>query len=184
MRIIAGTRKGRKLHAVGGLPIRPTADRLRESVFNILAGEMAGAVVLDLFAGTGSMGMEALSRGAESCVFVEKNAQAVNLIRRNLTRCGLAERAQVVRRDILRGLDFLNPGERMFDTIFLDPPYNQGYVTSTLLLLDRYRCLHPEGRIVVEHSRSEDLPEEMTHLWETDRRRYGKTLVSFYRSVV
>lgn len=184
MRIIAGTRKGRKLHALGDLPIRPTADRLRESVFNILAGEMAGAVVLDLFAGTGSLGMEALSRGAESCVFVEKNPRAVDLIRRNLTRCGLTERAQVMKRDVLRGLDFLNPVEHSFDVVFLDPPYNQGYVTSALLLLDRCGCLHPDGWIVVEHSHFEDPPEEMTRLSETDRRRYGKTLVSFYRSVV
>jgi len=184
MRIIAGTRKGRKLHALGGLPIRPTGDRLRESVFNILAGEMAGAMVLDLFAGTGSLGMEALSRGAESCVFVEKNAQAVDLIRRNLTRCGLAERAQVIKRDVLQGLGFLNPVQEIFDVVFLDPPYDRGYVTSTLLLLDRCSCLRPDGWIVVEHSRSEDLPEVMKNLSETDRRRYGKTLVSFYRSVV
>jgi len=180
MRVIAGQCKGRKLHPPKGLPIRPTADHLRESVFNILVGQTEGARVLDLFAGTGSLGIEALSRGARSCVFIDKSRQAVDLIRRNLATCRFTDRGTVLQKDILRGLEFLTPGGLEFDLVFADPPYEKGYVKPVLEILNACDSILDDGAIVVEHSRSEVVPEEMTHLWRSSQRRYGKTLVSFY----
>jgi 16S rRNA (guanine966-N2)-methyltransferase len=184
MRVIAGLCKGRKLHPPKGFPIRPTADHLRESLFNILVGQIEGARVLDLFAGTGSLGIEALSRGARSCVFIDKSRQAVDLVRRNLAACRLTDRGTVLQKDILRGLEFLTPGGLEFDLVFADPPYERGYVRPVLENLNACNSILDDGAIVVEHSRSEVVPEEMTHLWRTSQRRYGKTLVSFYEFVL
>ncbi len=184
MRVIAGLCKGRKLHPPKGFPIRPTADHLRESLFNILVGQIEGARILDLFAGTGSLGIEALSRGAGSCLFIDKSRQAVDLIRRNLATCRLADRATVLQKDILRGLAFLTPRGSEFDLVFADPPYERGYVRPVLESLNACDAIIKDGTIVVEHSRSEVVPEEMSHLWRSSHRRYGKTLVSFYEFVL
>ena len=184
MRIIAGKCKGRKLHPPSGLSLRPTADHLRESVFNILAGQIEGTFVLDLFAGTGGLGIEALSRGANSCVFVDKSHQAVNLIGRNLSTCRLADQARVIQKDIARGLGFLEREGLRFDMVFADPPYNKGFVAPTLLQLDASGYIDEDAGIVVEHSTFEGIPETMTHLVLMSQRRYGKTLVSFYRYMV
>ena len=184
MRVIAGLCKGRKLHPPKGFPIRPTADHLRESLFNILVGQIEDACILDLFAGTGSLGIEALSRGARSCVFIDKTRQAVDLIRRNLAACRLTDRGMVLQKDILRGLEFLTPRGLEFDVVFADPPYERGYVKPVLESLNACDAILDDGAIVVEHSRSEVVPEQMTHLRQSSQRRYGKTLVSFYEFVL
>jgi len=184
VRIIAGVSKGRKLHPLKGIAIRPTADHLRESIFNILAGYVEGAVVLDLFAGTGSLGMEALSRGAASCVFVDSSRKAVELLNRNILTCGLQEQCTILKRDVLRGLNFLIATGHTFDLVFMDPPYNRGYVEQTLRLLGDCKCIANGGYIIVEHSRHETLSRKTAHFEQSSERQYGKSLVSFYESVL
>ena len=145
---------------------------------------MVGTRVLDLFAGTGGIGIEALSRGARSCLFVDKSHHAVDLIRRNLSICHLADQAMVVQKDITRGLDFLTQKGLIFDLVFLDPPYDKGYVAPTLRYLNTSGCMDAGGAVVVEHGTREDVPEVLTRLKQSRQRRYGKTLVSFYDFVV
>ncbi|MCK4485954.1 MAG: 16S rRNA (guanine(966)-N(2))-methyltransferase RsmD [Desulfobacterales bacterium] len=184
MRIISGALKGKKLYSIKGLAIRPTTDYLRESIFNILAGGVEDAVVLDLFAGTGSLGIEALSRGAATAVFVDKAAQAIKALARNICACCLEGRSTILKRDILRGLSFLKSIDRAFELVFIDPPYDKGFVERTMQLLDRAESTSDRVSIVIEHSRREVLPENMARFILCDQRDYGKTLVSFYRHVL
>jgi 16S rRNA (guanine966-N2)-methyltransferase len=167
-----------------GLNIRPTSDYVRESIFNILRGRLEGAVVLDLFAGTGSLGIEALSRGAEKAVFVDKSPHAIRLIRRNVQACILEDRSRIWKRNVLWGLDSVTPEGRAFDLVFVDPPYEKDLAKRTLDLLDRAETTSPEATIVVEHSTRDSLPEQTTRLNLNDQRRHGKTLVSFYSPVL
>lgn len=184
MRIIGGTLKRRRLSPLRGLGVRPTTDYLRESIFNILAGSVEGAVVLDLFAGTGSLGIEALSRGASSAVFIDKAPQAIKALLRNISAFSLEKRCTVVRRDILRGLSFLESTGHGFDLVFVDPPYDHGLVKPTLHLLDRAECMAEGGLVVVEHSLVETLPEKVGGFRRIDQRQHGKTLVSFVECVM
>jgi len=167
-----------------GLSVRPTTDYLREAIFNILAGCVEGAVVLDLFAGTGSLGIEALSRGASSAVFIEKSPQAIRTLLRNISTFSLEKRCTVKRRDVLRGLDYLKSKGRGFDLVFVDPPYDHGLVEPTLQLLDRAECVAEGGLVVVEHSLVEKLPEKVAGFKPIDQRQQGKTLVSFIECVM
>lgn len=184
MRIIGGTLRRRKLSPLRGRGVRPTTDYLRESIFNILAGCVEGAVVLDLFAGTGSFGIEALSRGASSAVFIEKSPQAIKTLLRNISAFSLEKRCTVLRRDVLRALSFLKSTGHGFDLVFVDPPYDHGLVKPTLHLLDRAECMAEGGWVVVEHSLVETLPEKVEGLRRIDQRQHGKTLVSFYEYVM
>jgi 16S rRNA (guanine966-N2)-methyltransferase len=184
MRVIGGALKGKKLCPIKGLTIRPTTDYLRESIFNILADCVADAVVLDLFAGTGSFGIEALSRGAASAVFVDKHSQAIKALDRNISACSLQERCVVVRRDVVRGLTFLKSMSQAFNLVFVDPPYDRGLVNRTLHLLDRAQCTSQRAVIVIEHSFHEAAPEMVAGLRRIDQRQHGKTLVSFYEYVM
>lgn len=184
MRVTGGSLKGRKLAPLRGMSIRPTSDYLREAIFNILAEVVEDAVVLDLFAGTGSLGIEALSRGAERAVFVDKASQAIKALSRNVETCALQERTRILKRDILRGPGFLKSIRETFDLVFVDPPYDKGFAEPTLKLLGRSSKILTEAFIVVEHSSREILPEKIARLFLHDERRHGKTLVSFYRPVV
>jgi 16S rRNA (guanine966-N2)-methyltransferase len=184
VRVTGGALRGRKLSALRGLTIRPTTDYLRESIFNILAGELEDTVVLDLFAGTGSLGIEALSRGAAAAVFIDKAPQAIKTLHRNISSCFLEAQSTVLKRDVLRGLSFLRSVDLAFDLIFIDPPYDKGFVERTMQLLDRAKTTSDEASIIIEHSKREVLPEEMARFAITDQRHYGKTLVSFYRRVL
>ncbi|MBW2035957.1 MAG: 16S rRNA (guanine(966)-N(2))-methyltransferase RsmD [Deltaproteobacteria bacterium] len=184
MRIIAGEFKGKKLFPIRGLSIRPTTDYLRESIFNILGDRIKDRVVLDLFAGTGSLGIEALSRGAASAVFIDRYLPAVRTIERNISACSLEKRCTVLRMDILGGLNLLRSISPPFDLVFIDPPYKQALVVPTLKLLHRARCLLRGATIVVEHSVRESLAEKIAAFSLIDQRQYRKTLVSFYEYVI
>ena len=126
MRIIAGAFRGRLLRAPKGNRIRPTIDRVRESIFNIIAAEVAGAKVLDLFAGTGAMGLEALSRGAQFCCFVDQGEEAVRLIRENVQLCAAQERSRIIQGPAASAIRRLGSENELFDLIFMDPPYGKG----------------------------------------------------------
>ena len=178
MRIIAGQRRGKRLLSPPDRRIRPTADRLRESVFNILAGRAAGAAVLDLFAGTGAMGIEALSRGAASACFVDHSTRAVALIRRNLALCGFAGDIRVLHRDACHGFAPEAAGP-VFDLVFMDPPYDRGLVAPSLETWLGSKALAPGALVVVEHACTEVIAPPAPPWKVADQRRYGKTVVSF-----
>lgn len=181
MRIIAGRLKGRRLARVRG-PMRPTADRVREAVFNILGPVILGARVLDLFAGAGALGIEALSRGAGDAVFVENHRISLQILCRNLILCGLDQVSSVLPLSVARALLKLAGQGRYFDLVFLDPPYGRGMAAATLMQLATTGIVAPTGRVIVEHSRQEDLEETYRSLVYMDQRRYGGTLISFYAS--
>ncbi len=179
MRIISGSARGRKLLAPGqrfGDLIRPTSDRAREAIFSILAAKVVGVGVLDLFAGTGAMGLEALSRGALSAVFVDGQRSVVELIARNIALCGFAERATVLQKDLARGLAFLSAKQPVggFDLVFLDPPYGGMLALRGLESLAGGNFLAAKGIVVLEDAAEAQYPENMGVLACFDQRRYGE----------
>ena len=179
MRIIAGLLKGRRLAPVKGRT-RPTAAKVRESVFNILGAAVVGVRVLDLFAGTGALGIEALSRGAAAAVFVEDHPEAVKALRRNLEDLGLQDRTKVWPLPVAAALKKLAAQGERFGLAFLDPPYGGGQALAALSALASLEVLAIGASVVVEHSRRDSLPEASGPLRRTDLRRYGDTQVAFY----
>ena len=161
-----------------GWTTRPTADRIKESIFNILANGIANRRVLDLFAGTGALGIEALSRGAAWAVFIDQAKPAVDAIRRNVTSLQLENRVRIIRWNIRHNLNCL-ASDQPFDLIFMDPPYATGAVTPTLKALTACEALACRARLVIEHSDREPLDCDLATLTLRDQRRFGKTLVSF-----
>jgi 16S rRNA (guanine966-N2)-methyltransferase len=184
VRVISGTFKGRRLVAPAGMAIRPTADRIKESLFNIMSGSIHDKRVLDLFAGTGALGIEALSRGAVFAVFVDRAKMALSTIRQNIQALGLDDRTRIIRWDILKGLNCLTSEQQAFDLVFMDPPYATGAVAPALTALISSNALAPGARIVIEHSAGESLVPAIDMLALVDQRRFGKTLVSFMDTVL
>lgn len=181
MRVIAGSAKGIQLQAVPGSGTRPISDRVKEAVFNILGDEIVGSRVLDLFAGTGSVGIEALSRGADLAVFVEKHSKAIATIRANLKRTTLEASARVVRADVFK---FLAGPPQPFDLVYIAPPQYEGLWSKTLWALDAEPSwLDPNGLAVVQVFPKEMEPLPLTNLQVTDQRRYGSTLLCFYETL-
>jgi len=179
VRIISGSARGRKLLAPGqrfGDTIRPTSDRAREAIFNILSARVVGARVLDLFAGTGALGLEALSRGASWAVFVDGRRSVTELIQRNITLCGFSERATVLQRDLARGFSFLTAMQPLpeFDLVFIDPPYGTALAQRGLEYLAAGTFLAAKAIIVLEDAAEAQYPETLGMLDCFDRRRYGE----------
>jgi 16S rRNA (guanine966-N2)-methyltransferase len=186
MRVIAGTFRSRQLKSLKGNALRPTSDRLRETLFNVLADRVPGSRFLDLFAGTGAVGIEALSRGARESVFLEKHAPAATLIRKNLASLGITSGARVIATDALRGLEKLvtEAASRiaLFDLIFLDPPYSAAEdYRRVLTCLGTARLLSESSLVIAEHRRSDDLPESFGRLQRVRVLRQGDACLSFYR---
>jgi 16S rRNA (guanine(966)-N(2))-methyltransferase RsmD len=186
MRVIAGTYRSRILKGLKGLALRPTSDRLRETLFNVLAPNIAGSRFVDLFAGTGAIGIEALSRGAAEVVFIENHAPAATLIRRNLESLGVNSGVTVLAVDALRGLAMLaarkNSGTPAFDHVFLDPPYAAAEDYSRVLeFLGSAELLAPGGIVVAEHRRNFDLLESPGALRRFRVLKQGDAALSFYR---
>jgi 16S rRNA (guanine966-N2)-methyltransferase len=173
MRVIAGVHKGRRLAAPPGSATRPTSDRVREALFSILGARVADAAVLDLFAGSGALGIEALSRGAASATFVDNAAAAIQAIRRNLD--GI-EGGEVVRRDARTFLRTASENERQYDLVFLDPPYRQAPALGRELAEALPAVVAPGGLVVSESDRR--APLELPDLF--DERRYGDTLIRLH----
>lgn len=180
MRIITGSAKGTKLKTPKGLSTRPTSDRVKESLFNILGFNLSGIQVLDLFAGTGNLGLEALSRGASNAFFVDYDIHSVNLIKENAMLTKLSDRVVVHRAEVLKALDLLALRQETFDLIFCDPPYNTGLANKTFDRLDHLPLLKREGMLVIEHSRHEPLIELGESLKCIRIQRYGETMLSFF----
>lgn len=179
MRVITGTARGRRLLAPPGLETRPTAEVAKEAIFSIIQFEVEGANVLDLFAGSGQMGIEALSRGARSCVFVDNARVCQSAQRQNLAHTGLGGRARVVASDALVYLRTRLAACELFDIVFLDPPYGLGLAEKALPLLAG--IVRPHGAILCETDRRETLPETAGDFYRHREYRYGKTKVTLYR---
>ncbi len=178
MRVIAGEAKGRKLLSVPGRATRPITDRVKESLFNILGGQVVNALFLDLFAGTGSVGIEALSRGARRAVFVERNRQALKVIAENLKMTGLTDRAKVVSSDVFKFLR--GEFDEKFDIVYIAPPQYKGLWARTLLALDERELLADEGLIIAQIHPKELASLDLKSLQLADQRKYGSTLLCFY----
>lgn len=180
MRVISGILKGKKLQSFSSPKIRPTSDRVKESLFNILGnGLIEGAAVLDLFSGTGNLGIESLSRGAKSACFAEKDRESLKTLKANLNSCGLTDKADIISLDVLKALQLLEERGRPFDLIFLDPPYMMGLVGRTLEALGK-SSIASDALVVAEHAAKEELQSCYGILNMTDERPYGDTVLSFY----
>lgn len=179
MRIIAGDYKGRRLHTPRDERIRPTTEKVKEAVFSMLDSHMGlyGIRVLDLFSGTGNLGLEALSRGAGHCWFGDNSRDSLTLIRENIAYCRAQDKSTVLAGDFRKTLERL---ETNVDVIFLDPPYNQGMLPDCFHLIRERGCLAPEGLIVAEHRREEQLPDELEGFSKIKERKYGTVVISIY----
>ncbi len=176
MRVISGTARGRKLKEPEGHAIRPTTDMVKESVFNIIQFDIEGRRVLDLFAGTGQLGIEALSRGAASAVFVDASTDAVRLVRDNIKHLGFEDKATVLKSDAVA---FLKNGGK-FDVIFLDPPYDTGLLEKVLRNLIEFDMLKENGIIICETNVERQLPDARFPYKKGKEYRYGKIKVALY----
>lgn len=176
MRIITGSKRGKKLTALEGEQVRPTTDRVKESLFNILQFGIEGRRFLDLFAGSGQIGLEALSRGATQAVFVDSSRDSVRVAEQNVKATGFEASARVVQADFAA---FLAGNREKFDVAFLDPPYRAGFLERALSLTAEH--MNPGGIIVCEHPRDEELPDRAGDFSKCKSYRYGKIVLTSYR---
>jgi len=178
MRIITGKYKGRVIKAPQG--IRPTEERVRKAFFDIM-GDISGLSFLELFAGSGAMGFEALSQGASTVLFVEKNRQAVKAIEDNLQALRIANQAELIAADVLEILPVIAKKGCKFDLIFLDPPYYEGMAEKTLQRLAEYDILQNSGYLIVQHFRKDPIPKQTGGFVVFKQSKYGSTMLSFFR---
>ncbi len=176
MRVITGSARGKQLHTLDGLELRPTAARVKEGLFSAIQFDIEGRTVLDLFAGSGQLGIEALSRGASRAVFTDESAEAVKCITRNLASTGLADSATVKRQDYA---SYLMSCRESFDIIFVDPPYYRGFFENALNLAEQR--LKPNGTVICEFPSDVTLPEKIGGLSVARSYRYGKIRLFLYR---
>lgn len=181
MRVISGKAGSIKLVTPGGINTRPTSDRVKEALFNILqiANRLQEAYVLDLYAGSGALGIEALSRGAASAVFVENQVNAVKAIKHNLLQTGLDKQATILAMGCKQALHLLANKGICFDLVFLDPPYQTNQYETSIEAVSRH-LLHPQGLIVAESASRTPLPSQIGSASKIDQRRYGDTILEFY----
>ncbi len=175
MRVITGSSRGRRLITPSGDDVRPTTDNVKESVFSIIQFSVEGRVFLDAFAGSGQMGIEALSRGAEKAVFIDNSRRSLDAVRKNLETTGLAEKAEVRNGDTL---SYLSGTSQRFDIAFLDPPYKTGLLQSALMRLPK--VMKGSGIIICEHPFDEQLPEQTGDFVIKKNYKYGKIMITVY----
>ncbi len=178
MRVISGSARGVVLKTPEGLKTRPTADRVKEALFSIIQFDLPGSRVLDLFGGTGQLGIEALSRGAKRAVFVDEQTAACKLIKENLRRTKLEANAQVITGDYL---SFLKKTSDKFDIVFLDPPYAEVFLENALKMMTEIDILHSGGIIITERPLEKELSLEFPGYTRSKDYKYGKTLLTLYR---
>jgi 16S rRNA (guanine(966)-N(2))-methyltransferase RsmD len=184
MRIIGGDAKGRRIHSPKRSKIRPTSDGIKESLFNILL-EVSEKSFLDLFAGTGNVGIEALSRGASKVVFIEKNAVMANSIKRNLEEFGLSGKYEILTTEASKGIRQLQKRRERFDYLFADPPYEKGFIREIFQCIREGEMISSDGVVVIQHSIKENIEGTQTGTFVlTDQRKYGDTLLSFFNNTV
>jgi 16S rRNA (guanine(966)-N(2))-methyltransferase RsmD len=183
LRVISGSARGRRLLSPPNYRIRPTSDRVKEALFNILGNLLDvfdSCRVLDIFAGTGNLGVEALSRGACQAVFIDNNKESVTLVLRNLRLLGFEKKARVLEKEAITALRFLEKREDPFQLVFIDPPYRQGLAGKVLEFLSASALINENSLVIVEFSVGEEVPTAIASLREFDRRAYGDTAIAFY----
>lgn len=180
MRVVSGNLKGKSLKAVPGRQTRPTTDKVKEAMFNIIGPYFSGGLCLDLFAGSGGLGIEALSRGIDKGIFVDRDGKAIQTIRDNIKACGLEEQTEVYRNDANRALKAIMKRELIFDYIFLDPPYAKQQLEDLLSTIDEHHLLQRTGQVVCEHGSDVALPEKAGNLHQIKKETYGVITISIY----
>jgi 16S rRNA (guanine966-N2)-methyltransferase len=181
MKVTGGMSKGRLLASIKGLNIRPTSSKVREAIFNLLGQDITDLKVLDLFAGTGSLGIEALSRGAFGAIFIDNSSLSVNTIKKNLRLCGFESSGIVLKRDIMRGLSFKHRFfQKGVDLVFIDPPYGKDYISPILKRLSEGEILASSAIVVAESLKDDKLPVRVEKLCLFDTRIYGETKIDMY----
>lgn len=181
MRVISGTCKGRPLKAVPGVTTRPTSDKVKESIFNIIGPFFSGGQGLDLYAGSGGLGIEALSRGIENMIFVDQSAKAIEIVQANLKNCRFEQNAEVYRNDAKRALKAVLKRNIIFEVIFLDPPYTKQQLQEEIAFIAKNELLSFQGVIVAEHGASVTLQQSIEKLTCVRQEKYGDTGISIYK---
>lgn len=180
MRVVAGEFRGRRLDSIEGLDVRPTSDKVKESLFNILGSSVIDSIFLDLFGGTGGIGIEALSRGAKHVVFIDSGIKSIKVLKGNLDKLNIKDNAEVFHTDYSTAISKLYKYKRKFDIIFVDPPYRVGIAESALEEIDKNLILTESGIIVVEHDSRDEMPQRVGKLYKYRIKQYGSTGLSFY----
>jgi len=182
MRVIAGTARGVRLAAPAGMKTRPTADRVKEALFSIIVSrcDLVGSRILDICAGTGSLGIEALSRGAASCCFVEQDRHVMELLQRNLAKAGLAGRGEYLALDAMKAVNLLSKQGKVFDIVFFDPPYQSNLYLLVPEALNALSLLSARGILIAECSSRSPLADTLGGFARIDRRVYGDTALEFF----
>ncbi len=185
MRVVAGSQKGRSLKQPIGLSLRPTSGRVKEALFSMIADRLPNARVLDLYAGTGALGLEALSRGAQEVIFVENQNSSLHILRENISRCGSTQDSTIIAQDVLTFLstETLRRDPTPFNLIFADPPYETADFLPLLTQLETSRRVDRDGLIIIEHFKKASLPQEAGDLRQVRQSRYGDTMLTFFRMV-
>jgi len=181
MRIIAGLKKGMTLACPPGDTVRPTLDLVRGSIFNILGQRFSNITVLDLFAGTGALGLEALSRGATHATFVEINEAVTQTLSKNIEKCKLSPQSTLMSCDVDIALKRLGRGQITFDFIFIDPPYEYSRIGKIMNHIVEQKILKPTGIVILEHHRKEPVNDTFGDLRRVDVRSFGNTMISFFK---
>lgn len=181
MRVVSGDLKGRILKAVPGTSTRPTTDKVKESLFNMIGPYFTGGIGLDLFAGSGGLGIEALSRGLDKVLFVDREPKAIHIVNENLKSCGLEEKAEVYRNDSIRALKAIKKRSLAFDYIFLDPPYKKQQLVRLLEFISKENLVLEDGLIICEHGSDIQLPPNVGRLKQTRNEKYGIIGITLYK---
>lgn len=181
MRIIAGYAKGRKLKSPENQDIRPTSDRVKEAIFSMIAFYLPGKIVLDLFAGTGNLGLEALSRGAKFSVFVDNNREALKLVNQNIKLLGYKDKTSVVFSDALKALDLFRKRNEKFDIVFIDPPYRQSLYGEIIQSIAENDIIDRSGILIIEHPADIKLKDEYEGLKKIKEKKYGNTSITILK---
>lgn len=182
MRVIAGEHKGRRLKAVPGTNTRPTTDKVKESMFNIIGPYFDGGIALDLFAGTGGLGIESLSRGIDKAVFIDQDHKSIAVVRQNVSELRLNDRAEIYKNEARRSLDQLAGRGLRFDLVFLDPPYKlTGMYEELMGKMQELNLLQDDAIVVAEHGADVELPERFGGAARWRHAVYGEIAISFYR---
>lgn len=181
MRIIAGKRKGLIIKTIDEDSTRPTKDMVREALFSILTNDTYGSKFLDLFAGSGAVGMEALSRGASAALFVDLNPKCIEVIKENLEKAHMQEDAEVWKSDYQTALEKMNDKNLRFNLIYIDPPYHHGYGIDAIQKISDYDLLMDDGKIIFESDTDEEVPEEIGKFERYNYKRYGRNRLNLFR---
>ena len=181
LRVISGKARGLKLDTPKNQDVRPTTDRVKESLFNMISSYIMDSNILDLFAGTGSLGIECLSRGAKNCIFVDKSKDSINIVRSNIKKARVENESMILNVDFKGAVKKLSTQNQKFDVIFMDPPYYENMFIECLKSIDEFNLLDEDGIIVVEHDTKDLFEESIGRLNKSREKKYGNTTLTFYK---